>query len=99
MTPERAKGSASAIIRRSSVPERPAEELKKSTQTEVSTRINRDFSEPPYGRPSRYRCHGNEACFCGLLSGQADPTLDPRFRVSSSDASAFAPFGSNSHLC
>jgi hypothetical protein len=42
--PVSANGSASSIMRRNSAPARPGEELKKSIQTELSTRIKRDFS-------------------------------------------------------
>jgi len=41
-TPVSTKGSASSIIRRNSLPARPGEELKKSIQTDVSTRIKSD---------------------------------------------------------
>ena len=52
-TPVRTKGSPSSIIRRSSAPARPGEDLKKSIQTELSTRIKRGFSEMLQGPPSR----------------------------------------------
>jgi len=81
ITPERAKGSASAIIRRSSVPARLGEGLKKSTPTEVSTRIKPDFSETTCSSPSRYHCHGNGEYSCDSPNGRATAKLYQRFRA------------------
>jgi hypothetical protein len=54
------KRPTSAIIRRNSAPARPGEELKKSIQTELSTRIKRGFSARPLSHPSRFRFRSSE---------------------------------------
>src|SRR2546425_1792397 len=51
--PVRATGSSSSMRRRSSRPPEPGDRLRKSIQTELSTRIKRASAAALSGRPSR----------------------------------------------
>jgi len=76
--PVSAKGSAVRIIRRSSAPAAPGEELKKSIQTEVSTRIKRGFSATSSDPPSKCRFRSSERLIYGSPIGRATPRLVPQ---------------------
>ena len=69
------KGSASEIMRCNSPPAGDGDELRKSIQTEVSTRIKSGFSGGSWECPAKCRCRSIAKCPFGFLSGQAVPRL------------------------
>src|SRR5256885_11332282 len=78
ITPVNANGSFSWIIRRSSAAAGPGDELKKSTQTELSTRIKRDFSGTLPGFPSKHQFRSSGECLFEPQTGREVPKHDPR---------------------
>jgi len=98
-TPVNARGSLSEIIRRNSAPARVGEELKKSIQTELSTRIKRDFSSTPSGHLSRYHCRNNGAALFGFQTERGVRALCQRSGASSSGASVCALGASGYRRC
>src|SRR5208282_4813243 len=95
--PVRTNGSLSSIIRRSSAPPWPGDGRKKSTQTELSTRITLDFSATSSNRLARRRFRNTSGFPCGFLNAPADQVLGPRSAVWSGGGSVYAPSGSGSH--
>src|SRR5208282_2632638 len=89
--PVNANGSACAIIRPNASPARPGLALKKSTHTELSTRINRDSSASPSNPPSRSRSHSASESPSGSQTAPATPAPCPQSPASSSAVSASAP--------
>src|SRR5882724_2977288 len=67
-TPANAKGSASPIMRRNSTPAREGEELRKSIQTELSTKIKLGFSALTWDRLSRCHYRSTEGYPYGFLN-------------------------------
>src|SRR5207302_1163165 len=80
------KVSVPAIMRRNSAPAREGEELRKSIQTELSTKIKPGFSAWPWEPLSICHCRNTGECPYGSPNGPVTPRLYPRSASCFSDA-------------